>query len=90
MTKQDLIQQIAVISGLTQTQAKDALAAFCTAVEDELASGGEVVLKGFGTFSVAQRAERQGRNIKTGETITIPAASVPKFKASQALKDAVA
>lgn len=89
MNKTELIKQIATVSGLTQAQAANALDAFCTVVADELGAGGEVAIVGFGTFCVAERAERQGRNPATGELITIAAAKVAKFKAGKALKDAV-
>ena len=87
MNKTELIKQMATISGLTQAQAGGALDALCTAVIDELGAGGEVSLMGFGTFSAPQRAERQGRNPKTGEPITIPARRTVKFKAGKMLRD---
>ena len=90
MNKTELIKQMATISGLTQAQAGDALEALCTAVADELGAGGEVSVMGFGTFSAPQRAERQGRNPKTGEAVTIAAHRVVKFKAGKGLSDAVA
>ena len=90
MNKSELIKQVAVISGLTQKQASDAVDAVCTAVIDELSVGGEVVLAGFGTFKTVARAERLGRNPKTGEAMTIEAQMVAKFTASKALKEAVA
>ena len=90
MNKTELIKQMATISRLTQAQAGDALDAFCTAVIDELRVGGEVSVMGFGTFSAPQRAERQGRNPKTGEAVTIAARRVVKFKAGKGLRDAVA
>lgn len=89
MNKTELIKQMATISGLTQAQAGDALDALCTAVMDELHAGGEVSVMGFGTFSAPQRAERQGRNPKTGEAITIPARRTVKFKAGNRLRYAV-
>ncbi len=54
-----------------------------------LVDGDKVAITGFGTFEVVERAERQGRNPATGETITIVASKSPKFKAGKALKDAV-
>lgn len=89
MNKTELIKQMATISGLTQAQAGDALDALCTAVADELGAGGEVSLMGFGTFSAPQRAERQGRNPKTGEAVTIAAHRVVKFKAGKMLRDSL-
>ncbi len=89
MNKSDLIKQIAEHSGLTQAQASTALQAFEITVIDELANGHEVVLMGFGTFKITDRAARSGRNPKTGEKIEIAASKVPTFKAGKALKEAV-
>ena len=63
--------------------------AFTDAVAEELVKGGKVQLVGFGTFEVAERAAREGRNPKSGETMTIAASKTPKFKAGKALKDQV-
>ncbi|ULJ61040.1 HU family DNA-binding protein [Wielerella bovis] len=90
MNKSQLIKHIASIAGLTQAQADDALDAFCTIVQSELAHDGEVNITGFGSFKVTQRAERKGRNPKTGEKVKIAARKVVKFKAGKTLKDAVA
>ena len=59
------------------------------AVKKTLKRGGTVSLVGFGTFSVGKRAARTGRNPRTGESIKIKAAKVPKFRPGKALKDAV-
>lgn len=59
------------------------------AVTSALKKGDTVTLVGFGTFYVGERAERSGRNPKTGATIKIPAARSPKFRAGKALKDAL-
>ena len=55
----------------------------------DLVKGGKVQLVGFGTFEVAERAAREGRNPKTGNAMPIPASKTPKFKAGKALKDEV-
>ncbi|EOR07256.1 HU family DNA-binding protein [Acinetobacter tandoii] len=89
MNKAELIQHIATTAGINKTQATAALQAFETAVIDSLANGETLELKGFGTFKITERAERQGRNPKTGETLTIPATKSPTFKAGKAFKDAV-
>ena len=89
MNKVELVASIAEKSELTKIDAEKALKAFIDVVTDELKNGGKVQLVGFGTFEVAERAERQGRNPKTGEPITIGASKSPKFKAGKALKDAV-
>ena len=69
--------------------AEKALTAFTEVVSKELKKGGKVQLVGFGTFEVAERAAREGRNPQTGETMKIAAAKAPKFKAGKALKDEV-
>ncbi len=89
MNKSELIQHIATAAGINKTQAMAALQAFETAVIDTLANGKTLEMKGFGTFKITERAERQGRNPKTGETLTIPATKSPTFKAGKAFKDAV-
>jgi len=89
MNKAELIDAISDSAGLTKADAGRALDGTITAVTDALAKGDSVSLIGFGTFAVKDRAERQGRNPQTGETITIKAAKIPSFKAGKALKDAV-
>ena len=89
MNKTELISAMSEKSELTKVDTEKSLKAFIDTVTEELKNGGKVQLVGFGTFEVGERAERQGRNPKTGETITIPASKSPKFKAGKALKDAV-
>ncbi|MEE9397949.1 MAG: HU family DNA-binding protein [Methylococcales bacterium] len=89
MNKAELIDAISDSAGLTKADAGRALDGIITSVTDALAKGDSVSLIGFGTFAVKDRAERQGRNPQTGETITIKAAKIPSFKAGKALKDAV-
>ena len=73
----------------TELVAAIAEKAFIDVVTDELKAGEKIQLVGFGTFEVAERAAREGRNPTTGATIKIPASKAPKFKAGKALKDAV-
>ncbi len=73
---------------ISKAAATRALEAFESSVTDALKSGDSVSLVGFGTFSVRERAARDGRNPQTGETIKIAAAKVPAFKPGKALKDA--
>jgi DNA-binding protein HU-beta len=87
MTKNELAEKVADSAELTGSQAREALDAVIGAVSDELASGGEVALAGFGKFSVSHRAARQGRNPATGETINIAASKAAKFSAASALKN---
>lgn len=89
MNKSELIARIAEQADINKTQATAALQAVETGVVDTLANGGKVELKGFGTFSVKERAERTGRNPQTGEPIQIAASKTPTFKAGKAFKDAV-
>ena len=89
MNKNELISAMSENANMKKIDAEKALKAFIDTVTDELKNGGKVQLVGFGTFEVAERAERQGRNPKTGETITIPASKSPKFKAGRSLKDTV-
>ena len=89
VTKADLVNAIAEKAGLSKADAEKALKAFTDAIEGALKAGEKVSLVGFGTFSVGQRAAREGQNPQTGAKIKIPAAKVPKFKAGKALKDRV-
>lgn len=90
MNKVELVKSAtAKIEGATQKDMAIALDAFLESIKEELGKGGKVTLVGFGNFEVVERAERQGRNPKTGETMTIAASIVPKFKAGKALKDAI-
>ena len=89
MNKNDLIAAVAGTAGLSKADAGSAVDATFDAITSALKSGDGVQLVGFGTFSVADRAARQGRNPSTGTTIQIAASKAPKFKAGKALKDAV-
>ena len=88
MNKNELIGAIAA-AGLSKKDAEKALNAGIAAVTDALAKGDSVQLIGFGTFSVRERAAREGRNPRTGETVTIAASKTPAFKAGKALKDKI-
>ena len=89
MNKTELIAAIAEESGLSKKDAESAVKSFVNVVSDELQKKGKVQLIGFGTFEVSERKARDGRNPQTGETTKIPAATVPKFKAGNALKEKV-
>jgi DNA-binding protein HU-beta len=89
MTKADLVEKMAKDVKISKADAGKALDSFIDGVKKTLKKGTKVTLIGFGTFSVAKRKARKGRNPRTGEPITIKAARVPKFTAGQALKDAV-
>ncbi len=89
MNKADLVAAMAEKAGLDKKMAEKALKAFEDVVTEELKKGGKVQLVGFGTFEVAERAERIGRNPQTGADMVIGASKAPKFKAGKVLKDAV-
>ncbi|MBQ9065302.1 MAG: HU family DNA-binding protein [Blautia sp.] len=89
MNKAELIEAIAEDTNLTKKQAEEAVKSFIDVVTGELKNGGKVQLLGFGTFEVAERAAREGRNPQTGETMTIKASKSPKFKPGKAMKDAI-
>jgi DNA-binding protein HU-beta len=86
MTKAELVKEIAEESGLTQAQAAEALNAFTGAVTKALKAGDKVALVGFGTFSVAARAAREGRNPATGAPLKIAASKNGKFTPGKDLK----
>lgn len=89
MTKAELISAVAEKSGLKKVEAEKAVAAFIASVTTALKKGDKLSLVGFGTFTTAKRAARKGQNPQTGKKISIPAATVPKFKPGKTLKEAV-
>jgi DNA-binding protein HU-beta len=89
MTKAELVATMAKASGGSKVSAERALNAFLDGVFESLRKGQRVTIGGFGTFMVSRRAERNGRNPRTGKAITIPACRVPRFKPSRSLKDAI-
>ena len=89
MNKAQLIQAVAAKAELDKKAADKAVAAVIDAITEALASGEKVQLIGFGSFEVRERAEKQARNLRTGEVVTAPACKVPAFKAGAALKVAV-
>lgn len=89
MNKSELIAAVADQSGLTRTDAGNAIDALVEVIGKALKENDKVSLVGFGTFSIRERAARTGRNPKTGATLKITASKNPSFKAGKALKDAV-
>ena len=89
MNKTELVNEMCAQTKLTKKDVEAVLNSFVDVVTNELKNGERVQLVGFGTFEVAERAARVGRNPATKETIEIPASKAPKFKAGKALKDAV-
>lgn len=89
MNKSDLVEAIAKSADMPKAAAARALDATIETIKKALKKGDTVSLVGFGTFKVGKRAARNGRNPRTGATIKIKAAKVPKFSAGKGLKDAV-
>lgn len=89
MTKRDIIERVAKKVGLTKKAATEAVGTILGAVKDGLAKGDKVVLTGFGTFKIRNRAARKGRNPQTGAAITIAGHKLPGFIAGKGLKKAV-
>ena len=89
MNKTELVAAMVNQTNLAKKDVEAVLNSFMEVVTKELQDGEKVQLVGFGTFEVAERAARTGRNPSTKEIIEIPAAKAPKFKAGKALKDAV-
>jgi DNA-binding protein HU-beta len=89
LTKAVLIDKIASGTGLSRTDASRALDSALNSVKSALKKGQKVTLVGFGTFSVVKRKSRKGRNPRTGDIITIPAAKLPRFNAGKKLKNSV-
>ena len=89
MNRVELIAAMAEKAELSKKDAEKALKAFTEVVAEELTKGEKIPLVGFGTFEVSERPAREGRNPRSGETMTIAASKAPKFKAGKALKDAI-
>jgi DNA-binding protein HU-beta len=88
-SKQELVEAVVKAADLTKKDANVAVDAVLEAIQGYLEDGEKVSLIGFGTFEVRERAAREGRNPRTGETLKIAASKVPAFKAGKKLKDAV-
>lgn len=89
MNKLELTKSVATRIGATQKDAAVYVDAVIDSIKDGMIENGKVQIVGFGTFEVKERAEREGRNPATGESMKIAACKVLKFKAGKALKDAV-
>lgn len=89
MNKADIVDAVHAVLGGTKVQAEQAVEAVVNSIINTLKKGDEVSIAGVGIFSVKQRAARDARNPRTGETIKVPAMKVPKFRAAKALKEAV-
>jgi DNA-binding protein HU-beta len=89
MNKTELIEHVAEKANLTKTQMQAALTALLETITQVVADGDKVTLVGFGTFESKERSAREGRNPKTGDTVQIPAATVPTFSAGKTFREAV-
>ncbi len=89
MTKAEFVEQVAAESGLSKKQSDEAVKAVLKVLTDAMAAGDKVSFPGFGSFEVRERAAREGKNPRTGESVQIAACKVPAFKAGKSLKDAV-
>ncbi|HXI87208.1 MAG TPA: HU family DNA-binding protein [Parvularculaceae bacterium] len=89
MNKNEFIDRVSEMAGVNKAEATRAVDAVFDTITETLRRGDDVRLVGFGTFSAAKRAAREGRNPRTGETIQIPASIQPKFSAGKGLKDAL-
>ena len=87
MNKMDLVNKVADKTGLKKKDAELAVNSVFESIEEALASGDKVQVIGFGTFETRSRSARSGRNPQTGETIEIPASTVPAFKPGNKLKE---
>ena len=90
MNKKELVSAVAEKTGTTEAVTKKVIDAALEAVIETVVVGDKVQLAGLGTLSAKDRAERQGRNPRTGENITIPATRIPSFQPAKAFKEAVA
>lgn len=90
MNKGELVAAVAKKAGVTAKMAETILTATTDSIMGAVSSGDKVTLVGFGTFEKRDRSERQGRNPRSGETMTIPATSVPAFAAGKMFRNAVA
>jgi len=90
MTKAELVEEVAKSANIPKAAAEKAVGAFINSVSDALKKGDRVTLVGFGSFEVAARQARTGRNPQTGKEIKIAEAKVPKFRPGKVLKDAIA
>ena len=89
MNKKELVVKIAEDASITKTDAGKVLKSFTDGVIQTLSKGENLTLVGFGTFLIAQRTARKGRNPQTGAEINIAASKAPKFRAGKALKEAI-
>ncbi len=90
MNKGELVDAVAAKANVTKKQADEVISAFLAVVTEAVANGEKITLVGFGSFERRERSEREGRNPKTQETMTIPATRVPAFSPGKLFKEKVA
>ncbi|MEH2163112.1 MAG: HU family DNA-binding protein [Nostoc sp.] len=90
MNKGELVDAVAAKTNITKKQADEVISAFLSVVTEAVANGDKVTLIGFGSFERRERSEREGRNPKTNEPMTIPATKVPAFSAGKLFREKVA
>jgi integration host factor subunit beta len=90
MTKAELIERVSEkIQGLTKRQTEVIVNSVFNSIKESLAKGNKIEIRGFGSFRIRQRRQRDGRNPKTGVSVSVPAKRVPFFKAGKELKEMV-
>jgi integration host factor subunit beta len=89
MTKAELVERVAEKINLTKKQTEAIVNILLSSITEALGKGDKVELRGFGSFRIRERNPREGRNPKTGETVSIPAKKVPFFKAGKELREMV-
>ena len=89
MNKADIISSVHEVLGSTKADAERVVDTVFNSIEKAMKDGDSVSVAGFGIFEAKMRAKREARNPRTGETVTVPAMRVPKFRAAKALKDSV-
>jgi DNA-binding protein HU-beta len=89
MNKADIISKVHEVLGVTKADAERAVETVFGSIEAAMKRGDSVSVAGFGIFEAKLRGAREARNPRTGETVTVPAMKVPKFRAAKALKDSV-
>ena len=89
MTKAELVDEVAKISDLTRKHSEVIVEAVFTSIIDALQKGDKIELRGFGSFRIRQRNARQGRNPKTGDTVSVPAKRIPYFKPGKELRELI-
>lgn len=90
MNKGELITTVAAKTGMSKKEADTIMSTAIETIMETVADGEKVTFVGFGSFEARDRKAREGRNPKTGETMTIPATTVPAFSAGKGFKEAVA